>query len=141
MKTLSHTVWRMGALGATLVIATAGATLAQDKALTIGLTADPSHLYPLAGEELSSNIMYYHLYDPLVARTAELEFVPGLAESWETVNDTTWRFKLREGVSFHNGNAFTAADVARELSVEGERRRIRCRHADQRVQVGEVVAA
>ncbi|MEH6751393.1 MAG: ABC transporter substrate-binding protein [Paracoccaceae bacterium] len=123
MKTLSHTVWRMGALGATLVVATAGASLAQDKSLTIGLTADPSHLYPLAGEELSSNIMYYHLYDPLVARSAELEFGPGLAESWETVNDTTWRFKLREGVTFHNGNAFTASDVV--FTVEKARASIR----------------
>jgi peptide/nickel transport system substrate-binding protein len=123
MKTLSHTALRMGALGATLVVASTGATLAQDKSLTIGLTADPSHLYPLAGEELSSNIMYYHLYDPLVARSAELDFGPGLAESWETVDPTTWRFKLREGVTFHNGNAFTAADVV--FTVEKARASIR----------------
>jgi len=123
MKTLSHTAWRMGALGATLVVATAGAALAQDKSLTIGLTADPSHLYPLAGEELSSNIMYYHLYDPLVSRSPDLDFGPGLAESWETVDPTTWRFKLREGVTFHNGNAFTAADVV--FTVEKARASIR----------------
>ena len=57
-----------------------GAALAAEKSVTIGLTADPSHLYPLAGEELSSNIMYYHLYDPLVKRNADLSFGPGLAE-------------------------------------------------------------
>lgn len=123
MKVLSHKAWRIGALGATLVVATAGVSLAQEKSLTIGLTADPSHLYPLAGEELSSNIMYYHLYDPLVSRSAELEFGPGLAESWETVDPTTWRFKLREGVTFHNGNAFTAADVV--FTVEKARASIR----------------
>ena len=109
MKFLSQTALRAGSVGIALMLAT-GAS-AQDKALTIGLTSDPSHLYPLAGEELSSNIMYYHLYDPLVKRSADLSFGPGLAESWENVDDTTWRFKLREGVTFHNGNAFTADDV------------------------------
>lgn len=111
MKYLSHTALRAGAVGVALLAVTTGAALAQDKSVTIGLTSDPSHLYPLAGEELSSNIMYYHLYDPLVKRGADLSFGPGLAESWENVDETTWRFKLREGVTFHNGNAFTAADV------------------------------
>lgn len=123
MKVLSQTAWRTCSLGAALVMATAGVSFAQSKAVTIGLTADPSHLYPLAGEELSSNIMYYHLYDPLVSRSAGLEFGPGLAESWERVDDTTWRFKLREGVTFHNGNAFTAADVV--FTVEKARASIR----------------
>lgn len=109
MKHIPQLLLRAGAVGVALMAATAG--FAQDKSVTIGLTSDPSHLYPLAGEELSSNIMYYHLYDPLVKRTADLSFVPGLAESWEPVDDTTWHFHLREGVSFHNGNAFTAEDV------------------------------
>ncbi|MVO17945.1 ABC transporter substrate-binding protein [Parasedimentitalea huanghaiensis] len=109
MKYLSQTAFRAGAVG--VAILAANAAFSQDKSVTIGLTSDPSHLYPLAGEELSSNIMYYHLYDPLVKRSGDLSFGPGLAESWENVDDVTWRFKLREGVTFHNGNAFTAADV------------------------------
>ena len=40
---------------------------------------------------------------------------PALAESWETVTPTTWRFKLRKGVKFHNGNPFTADDVIASL--------------------------
>lgn len=111
MKYLSQTSLRAGALGVALLATTAIPAFAQEKAVTIGLTSDPSHLYPLAGEELSSNIMYYHLYDPLVKRSADLTFGPGLAESWENVDDTTWLFKLRPGVTFHNGNAFTASDV------------------------------
>ncbi|KAE9627256.1 ABC transporter substrate-binding protein [Parasedimentitalea maritima] len=109
MKYLSQTALRAGAVG--VAILAANAAFSQEKSVTIGLTSDPSHLYPLAGEELSSNIMYYHLYDPLVKRSGDLSFGPGLAESWENVDDVTWRFKLREGVTFHNGNAFTAADV------------------------------
>jgi peptide/nickel transport system substrate-binding protein len=85
---------------------------AQDnKSITIALIADPTHLDPRAGEELSSNIMYYHLYDPLVKRNADLSFGPSLATSWDVFDDTTWVFSLRENVTFHNGNPFTAADV------------------------------
>src|SRR6056297_3250408 len=122
MKYLCETALRASALGVALIATTAGAALAE-KSVTIGLTADPSHLYPLAGEELSSNIMYYHLYDPLVKRSPDLTFGPGLAESWENVDETTWRFKLREGVTFHNGNAFTADDVV--FTVEKARESIR----------------
>ena len=111
MKYLSQTALRAGAVGVAILAAATGSAIAQEKSVTIGLTSDPSHLYPLAGEELSSNIMYYHLYDPLVKRGADLSFGPGLAESWENVDETTWRFKLREGVTFHNGNSLTADDV------------------------------
>lgn len=96
--------------GAAFVLAvSASGAFAQE--LTVGLTADAVHLDPQAGEELSSNIMFYHIYDPLVRRSAEMKFEPGLAESWELVDDTTWHFKLRDGVTFHNGQPLTARDV------------------------------
>ncbi|TKV56910.1 ABC transporter substrate-binding protein [Nakamurella flava] len=41
---------------------------------------------------------------------------PALATSWEQVNDTTWRFTLREGVKFHDGNDFDAASVVTALT-------------------------
>lgn len=112
-------------LAATILAGLLPATaLADDeKAITIALTADPSVLDPQAGEELSSNIMFYHIYDPLVRRSADLSFGPGLAESWELVDDTTWRFKLREGVTFHNGNPFTASDVV--YTIERARQSVR----------------
>ena len=122
---MKHVAIRNLHLGLATVMLVAGldAAAAQEKSLTIALTADPSHLYPLAGEELSSNILYYHLYDPLVKRGADLSFGPGLATSWENVDETTWRFHLREGVTFHNGNPFTAADVV--YTVEKARDSIR----------------
>lgn len=85
--------------------------VADAKSLTIGLTSDAVNLDPQAGEELSSNILFYHIYDPLVRRNADLTFGPGLAESWELTDDTTWVFKLRKGVKFHNGTEFKASDV------------------------------
>lgn len=43
-------------------------------------------------------------------------FSPGLAESWSQIDETTWEFVLRQGVTFHDGQPFTAADV--KASVE-----------------------
>jgi peptide/nickel transport system substrate-binding protein len=42
--------------------------------------------------------------------------VPGLAESWRTLEDGTWEFRLRRGVKFHDGSDFTAEDVAATLA-------------------------
>jgi peptide/nickel transport system substrate-binding protein len=97
--------------GALLLASTALMGLADAKSLTVGLTSDAVNLDPQAGEELSSNILFYHIYDPLVRRNADLSFGPGLAESWELADDTTWVFKLRKGVKFHNGEEFKASDV------------------------------
>ncbi|MCV5839224.1 ABC transporter substrate-binding protein, partial [Escherichia coli] len=73
--------------------------------------ADPVSLDP--HEQLSGGTlqMSHMVFDPLVRFTQTMDFEPRLAESWERVNDTTVRFKLREGVKFHSGNSLTADDV------------------------------
>src|SRR5690606_73567 len=38
--------------------------------------------------------------------------IPRLATSWEQINDTTWRFHLRKGVTFHDGEPFNAETAA-----------------------------
>ncbi|BBK40649.1 ABC transporter substrate-binding protein [Allostella vacuolata] len=95
------------AIVAGLAAASGPATAAD---LTVGArfdpTLDPHFLY------LSTNMAYaQHLFEPLVARDVNSQPVPGLAESWRVVDDTTWEFKLRRGVRFHDGQEFTAADV------------------------------
>lgn len=84
---------------------------AADKEIKIALTADAVHVDPQQGNELTSNIMFNHFYDTLVRRTPELDFVPGLAESWELKDELTWVFNLRKGVKFHNGDELKASDV------------------------------
>lgn len=84
---------------------------AAEKEITIALTSDAVHVDPQQGNELTSNIMFNHFYDTLVRRTPELEFVPGLAESWELKDELTWVFMLRKGVKFHNGDELKASDV------------------------------
>jgi len=85
---------------------------AGDKTLTVGMrelvtSFDYPYDWAIAATWIHSNIG-----DCLVWRDRKTaEFVPWLAESFENVDDTTWRFKLREGVSFHNGEPFNAAAV------------------------------
>ncbi len=63
-----------------------------------------------------------NVYEGLTKRDADLAIIPGLATSWELVDTNRWRFHLREGVKFHNGNDFNADDVvfsATRVQAEG----------------------
>lgn len=51
------------------------------------------------------------IYSRLVESDGDMNILPGLAESWEQIDDRTMQFKLRKGVKFHNGYEFTAEDV------------------------------
>jgi peptide/nickel transport system substrate-binding protein len=80
--------------------------------LRVGLPAEPSSLYIPTTPDKISDIAASQLYDPLVFQNSAGEIVPALAESWESSEDgTVWTFKLRQGVTFHNGDPFTADDV------------------------------
>ena len=59
----------------------------------------------------------YLLYDTLVEEVGISNFVPGLAEDWDVSEDgLVWTFKIREGVTFHDGTPCTAEDVAWSLN-------------------------
>jgi peptide/nickel transport system substrate-binding protein len=55
--------------------------------------------------------MLGNVYEGLTKRGKNLEIIPGLAERWEVVEPNRWRFYLRQGVKFQNGEDFTADDV------------------------------
>jgi peptide/nickel transport system substrate-binding protein len=52
-----------------------------------------------------------NIYDGLVEFDVNFRIIPALALSWNNPDNLTWRFNLRQGVTFHNGDSFTAADV------------------------------
>ncbi len=87
-------------------------SLAQEDEITIGIANDALYLDPHQQNETTTNMLCAHIFDSLVHYTEELEVIPGLAKNWVRYNDTEWVFQLEEGVEFHNGNAFTAEDVA-----------------------------
>src|SRR5688572_4230129 len=83
--------------------------------LSIGLGADVTSMDPHAVNLLPNNNIAEHIFDKLVHSDPRQRLVPGLAESWRAIDDTTWEFRLRRGVKFHDGSEFTATDVVFSL--------------------------
>lgn len=64
----------------------------------------------------STEAIHVNMFNYLVKRDNETgEILPDLAESFENIDDLTWEFKLKEGVTFHNGDELTSADVKYSL--------------------------
>ena len=95
--------------GLALAAATTAPALADD--LTIGLATEITAVDPHFHNLGPNNAFGYHVFDRLINQGPNQELNPGLATSWEPLDDTTWEFRLREGVTFHDGAPFTAADV------------------------------
>jgi peptide/nickel transport system substrate-binding protein len=79
--------------------------------LAIGLGADVTAIDPHYHNLTPNSNVAAHIFDYLVLRDERQRMIPGLAESWHTIDPLTWEFKLRRGVKFHDGSDFTAADV------------------------------
>ena len=87
------------------------AGIAEAKTFRYATTGDVLGLDPHANNEGPTNTMKGNLYGRLLHRKADLSLEPDLATKWEKLDATTWRFSLRQGVKFHNGNDFNADDV------------------------------
>ena len=84
---------------------------AQAETFRFAFQGDVASMDPYALAENFSTAFHSNIHEPLIRYDENLQLEPALAVSWELVNPTTWRFKLREGVKFHNGNTFDADDV------------------------------
>ncbi len=102
-------VLRITAVALTLIALGLGAVEA--KTLRWAGRGDINTTDPHSQNENLTNNVNSLVYDTLIQRDKDLKLEPGLAVSWQQVNPTTWRFKLRPGVKFHDGTPFTADDV------------------------------
>lgn len=101
-----------------LIITIAGCTNISDsnqeaqvpQELTVGVDADG---YKTEGDKanLGAYPLNANIYEPLVRLTLDYRVEPLLATKWEYRGDNTWRFYLRKGVKFHDGQDFTAEAV------------------------------
>lgn len=110
--------------GSALLIATMLSTallqpaLAQSDLVTVVVTDEPKSLDP-CDTDLSNNarILRNNVTETLVnLDPANGAVLPSLATEWRQIDDLTWEFKLREGVTFHDGSAFDAAAVVAALA-------------------------
>lgn len=95
-------------------LALPGAAAAQT--LTVGVRAGPLSIDPHFTASAVSAEALKHVFDTVVKSGDNLQLEPGLAESWKAIDATTWEFKFRKGVKFHDGSDFTAEDV--KFSIE-----------------------
>ena len=99
----------MTATAVALTLAAYG--VADAKTFRFSSSGDINGLDPHVNNEAPTNAMKNNLYETLIFRDYELRLLPALATEWKLTSPTTWQFKLRQGVTFHDGTPFTADDV------------------------------
>jgi peptide/nickel transport system substrate-binding protein len=99
-------------LRALLAASTLWACTAHAAELRIGIAADVTSMDPHF-LNLAPNVnISWQVFDALTHVDENARLVPGLAVSWKALNPTTWEFRLRRGVRFHDSSELTAEDVA-----------------------------
>ena len=92
---------------------TAGAAMAQQTDITVGMQLEPPNLDPTGGAAAAiDEVVYANLFEGLTRYTSDGSIAPALAESWDISEDgTEYTFHLRDGVTFHDGSTMDAEDV------------------------------
>ncbi|HET7342460.1 MAG TPA: ABC transporter substrate-binding protein [Methylomirabilota bacterium] len=96
--------------------AAAQAQTTQKKELITAQGGDVARFDPHFSTSSNDIRVSFNLFDNLASRHPDGKLYPGLATEWKLTDPTTWTFKLRPGVKFHNGDPFTSADA--KFSIE-----------------------
>ena len=102
-------------IGIALAVVCISSTMVTGKTLRMSDSTDIAAMDPHSMTESNTIGFLHNVYEPLVRYNDQLEVEPALAASWEVTDPLRWRFHLREGVKFHNGNPFTADDVVASI--------------------------
>jgi peptide/nickel transport system substrate-binding protein len=94
----------------------AQAQTTQKKELVTAQGGDVARFDPHFSTSSNDIRVSFNLFDNLTSRHPDGKLYPGLATDWKLTDPTTWTFRLRPGVKFHNGDPFTAADA--KFSIE-----------------------
>lgn len=107
--------WRIVATVVFAAVAAGSPAVAQDadRGVTVVLSVEPTDLDPGNTDYRTiAHVTKINVLEPLIFQDiSDSSLNPRLATSWEKIDDTTWRFKLREGVVFHDGTPFNADAV------------------------------
>jgi peptide/nickel transport system substrate-binding protein len=108
----------LGAAGAVpgALTRSAQAQTTQKKELVVAQGGDISKFDPHFSTSSNDIRVSFNIFDNLTSRHPDGKLYPGLATEWKMEGQTTWRFKLRPGVKYHNGDPFTSADA--KFSIE-----------------------
>lgn len=79
--------------------------------LIIAIESNPTHLDPRYATDANSVRIGALIFNSLTRADENSRFKPELAERWEGIDERTYLFHLRKGVTFHNGKPLTATDV------------------------------
>ncbi|WP_127144053.1 ABC transporter substrate-binding protein [Pelagibacterium montanilacus] len=102
----------MKSIAMTLLASTVLVGAAQAETFRWSATTDPQTMDPHAANLAPVTSFLNNIYEGLVRRGRDMAIEPSLATRWEPLQgEDGWRFYLREGVTFHDGAAFTADDV------------------------------
>ena len=107
-----HRAFFVFILGVVLAQILASEAHARDAELIISQKADVETFDPSQSNNTTTHNVTINVFDTLIRLSDDgRDFVGELAESWKLVDPTTWQFKLRRGVKFHNGEELNAAAV------------------------------